>query len=104
MKKSLLLAASLVTLAALTGCNLDSSDDSGSSSNDIVSDPRQDTGATYGTAPKDEEPLPALDGNGAESTISNKKIARQFDTVNVKLVLDFPKPPVEAPAADDDAK
>lgn len=97
MKKSLLLAASIVTLAALTGCT-ENTDDSGSSSNDLTSgDQRQDTGAAYNTAPKEEAPLPALDGDGAESTISNKKIAWHPASVNVAVELEFPKPPVEGP-------
>ena len=99
MKISLFLAASALAIASLVGCT-SNTDDSGSSSNDIVGDQRVDTGATYGTAPKKETPLPDLDGPGAEATISNKRIAQRPEGVNVKLDLDFPKPPVEGPQHD----
>ena len=70
MKKSLLLAASFLAVAALAGCTEDTTDDTSSSTNDIVTgDQRNDTGADYGTQKPKEDPLPALDGNGAEQLL-----------------------------------
>lgn len=99
MKKSLLLASSLLAVAALVGCTENATDDTGSSSNDIVSgDQRNDgTGAAYGTQKPKEAPLPDLEGNGAEGSVSAKKLVKLPASVNLKPMLDIPKPPLEGP-------
>lgn len=96
MKKSLLLAASFLAVAALAGCTEDT-DDTSSSSNDIVTgDPREDgTGAAYGQKPE-EAPLPEAPSEGADGTITAQKLVAFPHGVNLKPVLEFPKPPVEA--------
>jgi len=102
MKKSLLLAASLLAVAALVGCTENATDDSESSSNDIVTgDQRDNTGAAYGTQKPKEAPLPALDGEGAQGTITAKKLVKLPTSLNLKPALDIPKPPVESPEGEE---
>ncbi|MFO0740394.1 MAG: hypothetical protein U0270_31145 [Labilithrix sp.] len=99
MKKSLLLAASLLAVAALTGCSDDTGDETGSSSNDIVTGDQRDnsTNAAYGQKP--EEPAPAdVPGEAAEGTVSAKKLVTFQRGLQLKPALDFPKPPIETPA------
>jgi hypothetical protein len=100
MKTSLLLAAPFLAVAALTGCTENATDDTGSSSNDIVSgDQREGTGADYGTQKPAEEPLPELDGQGAEGSVAAKKLVRLPASI-FKPDLEIPKPPVEGPTGE----
>jgi hypothetical protein len=101
MKKHLLLAASILAVSALAGCTEDATDDTGSSANDIVTgDPRDGTGAAYGTQKPEEEPLPPLEGDGAQGSVSAKKLVRLPGSTNLVPMLEFPKPPVEDPSGD----
>ena len=98
MKKSLLLATSLLAVVALAGCTENATDDSESSSNDIVTgDQRDGTGAAYGTQKGKEAPLPELEGTGAEGSVTAKKLVKLPGGTNLKPMLDIPKPPVEGP-------
>ena len=101
MKKSLLAASLLAVVASLlvAGCSENATDDSESSSNDIVSgDQRNDgTGAAYGTQKGNDAPLPDLEGNGAEGSVTANKLVKLPSSVNLKPALDIPKPPVEGP-------
>lgn len=98
MKTSLFLAASLLAVAALTGCTENATDDSESSTNDIVTgDQRDGTGAAYGTQKPKEAPLPPLEGDGAQGSVTAKKLVKLPTNLNLKPALDIPKPPVEGP-------
>lgn len=103
MKTSLLLAASFLTAFAIAGCSSDTTEDSTTSSNDITQgDPRNSgTGADYNTQKPEEAPLPELDGNGAEGSVTAKKLIRIPASLNLKPVLEFPKPPVEGPKGEE---
>lgn len=101
MTRNLLaLGASVLALLALAGCSSESTDETQSSANDIVAgDQRSDgTGAAYGTEPAKEAPLPDLDGEGAQGSVGAKKLIRLPGNLNVKPVLDFPRPLIERPS------
>ena len=100
MKTPLLLSASVLAVAALAGCTENATDDTQSSSNDIVSgDQREGTGADYGTQKPAEAPLPDLEGNGAEGSVGAKKLVRLPASI-FKPDLEIPKPPIEGPTGE----